>query len=1139
MAEHSEKPDEIIWEEMKTKLIEAHLNVRLSYYQDTPIGSSISANYSVPEHDPWTSIECPKNYFIAAISYTFNQTAILGRWRPIFLWTKETSTNLSIEEALVRLKNDRTMDLPASTRDEEMLMRMIEQSMKRGEPEEEENEDQKWNMENVGNIGRRQESKKQDKKEDKEEEGSPQGQFLDYRPSKIASRDHFLSPSKPRQDWEDVLKSARDNYERRQRNQSLDIQVAESDFGPCPTLLMCLGYQACVFHLSTEFCRGDPVPLFRKQLDMNVVCEQDAAFPTEQAPHGAEKLYEEVVYLKYDSKLEIPLRQYESTQIHPVINKESEIFDLKCPDVSHANQLGYRGNCSVTSKDSETISKELWFKLAKMNCSKCREHAMQTYCSYQFNSQGECIPPWAQYYDESEAHNRWSEATLPEPEPHPEFINHEKLIQDEDAAVIPARLGFLVLMHQSAPAVVQLLDSIYSPLNHYVVHIDNRKDEVREEMKELLGYLNADNIHIIPQEQSFTTSWGSYWILRAILQGMKHLMKVGIWDHAMVISGSDLPVRSVKDMMHSLAPYRGHSFFALYPDDVAKFEDEGGPSANRLWFSCDGFTHSLGNRNKSQHLDTEIYGMSTWAAFAREFVDAILNGSRPSTFDKLQWFMQTTFIPEEGYFSTLARSDPYFKTRTHHWSIFTSKGYYGENIDGLCRHTLHADSCGQGPSVIHSDDIQRIQDHAHQTFFSRKYSMDTEDVARKRVLRQTANDEYGHYVQDHLPEALVNKFVAATFDALSSKYDREFQMLDIRDLRPLPRLLDSDSCCYMLRRANFHKLHEFYYFVELLVADPSSNTFTARSLQAPKQPLRHRCFDIGDIRMIYLSTSPADRPIHLAANSLPFDSPSDGISVQIVLTPPNIHRPCSGVETHLTPALLSNQTVNNDTWLVLSVDVKIYNPREDLACQRRNYTIRHPIAKLDRPSKEYFISNLQVQCIIRQEGYWTVSLSETDKEDAFLYNVTLLVAKPRKSHSEANFFPTDSFSQHWSVESVAILDGAKENAFYNGGEMTDLDSLFKAVGSQRDIDAYHENNATHSDQPPIKQELVSACPNLIWPTLFGIIMLDVFQPELVSLLRTLKNRVFNKAKIRFYFLFVMCALVLQIVLDSLPSQYDI
>ncbi len=45
----------------------------------------------------------------------------------------------------------------------------------------------------------------------------------------------------------------------------------------CPTLTECLMYQACAFNYGNEFCRRDPFPGARKNLNINVTCVKVSA----------------------------------------------------------------------------------------------------------------------------------------------------------------------------------------------------------------------------------------------------------------------------------------------------------------------------------------------------------------------------------------------------------------------------------------------------------------------------------------------------------------------------------------------------------------------------------------------------------------------------------------------------------------------------------------------------------------------------------------------------------------------------------------------------------------------------------------------------------------------------------------------
>ncbi len=41
------------------------------------------------------------------------------------------------------------------------------------------------------------------------------------------------------------------------------------------------------------------------------------------------------------------------------------------------------------------------------------------------------------------------------------------------------------------------------------------------------------------------------------LQAMEELLRMGVWDFSMTLSGTDLPIRNVDDLALALAPHRG------------------------------------------------------------------------------------------------------------------------------------------------------------------------------------------------------------------------------------------------------------------------------------------------------------------------------------------------------------------------------------------------------------------------------------------------------------------------------------------------------------------------------------------------------------------------------------------------------
>ena len=85
--------------------------------------------------------------------------------------------------------------------------------------------------------------------------------------------------------------------------------------------------------------------------------------------------------------------------------------------------------------------------------------------------------------------------------------------------LLPVRIAFALLLHKDVPAIMQLLLAIYRPHHFYVLHVDKRKEEVRQELKRQGAQtLPAHNVVVLPVDRSFVTSWGGMGIVRAHLE---------------------------------------------------------------------------------------------------------------------------------------------------------------------------------------------------------------------------------------------------------------------------------------------------------------------------------------------------------------------------------------------------------------------------------------------------------------------------------------------------------------------------------------------------------------------------------------------------------------------------------------------
>ena len=121
-------------------------------------------------------------------------------------------------------------------------------------------------------------------------------------------------------------------------------------------------------------------------------------------------------------------------------------------------------------------------------------------------------------------------------------------------------IGFAFLVHKDIPSVIQLFESLYRPQHFYVFHVDWRQSSERESLKHKIEerFPMSDNIVILPTERSFVTSWGSFGLVRALLEAYEELCRMGTWDFAINLSGSDLPLRSVEDLSLALGTFINH-----------------------------------------------------------------------------------------------------------------------------------------------------------------------------------------------------------------------------------------------------------------------------------------------------------------------------------------------------------------------------------------------------------------------------------------------------------------------------------------------------------------------------------------------------------------------------------------------------
>ncbi|KAG0725831.1 Xylosyltransferase 1 [Chionoecetes opilio] len=821
-------------------------------------------------------------------------------------------------------------------------------------------------------------------------------------------------------------------------------------FTRCPTLQRCLGYQACLFTFGIEFCHLDPLPGTRKNLLVTVTCMRDAAL----AKAMREVLYEAssvaeierraglVLHLTYTSQLEEGVKDLNSTVIEEREVVEDEVFDATCQQLQDATKIGYHGHCHSEPPASEAVSEALWSLLGRVPSHQCRKELQQVYCSFLYHKQGLCFPPFlvapGQVSQVDPEALRLAHPSLPKVGLRPPPTHLRK---NPPGPLLPACLGFVVLVHKDPPAVMQLLSLIYRPHHFYVLHVDRRATEVRRALTDLLLHLmpGASNIRILPAARSFVASWGSYNIVRAEMESYEELLRMGLWDFAVNLSGADMPLRDVDDLAATLAPYRGVSFVPLFGQRNKDLKSKDQGLAWDVWHGCEGYVYNVtkaGGQPTSQDLlifTGCVHGRrvwwSQWKVLTRELADyAVTPARRSRVTNRWQFHLQTSIVPDESYFPTLTLNSP-FANATQFLGFHWLKKFEGRNTINLCRHMEDTDFCGQGPGPIIENDLRGIFDNSHRYFFARKFPTSSPTHTSRVQVHEHVRTGYYQKLRSYLPHALLRQLLKAAHTRLVEKnlVAPSTRPGNLLSLRALPVLHLTNPCCSLAFSRAFKSIQEFRFLLDFTFVDAEGwAAGTARATVLQKPPFD--CFPDGHLRAMRVTTwvqdPHASRRSQLSINMpLPFAAPgADAVYLEAwfhvgarsvspeCLATKGVRAPSLG-----TPMEFADLKVENVTAQPLQMVVQLVDPN---GSERRRETWEesriHSNADGEKVELASFVT---LACGLMEPGLWTVRMFQVrPATPAYELKVGVLAASSASQEPEP-----DLLMGLWRVEDVALL----------------------------------------------------------------------------------------------------------------------
>ncbi|CAL4101596.1 unnamed protein product, partial [Meganyctiphanes norvegica] len=790
------------------------------------------------------------------------------------------------------------------------------------------------------------------------------------------------------------------------------VSDEEEGLTKCPSLRNCLGYQACLFNFGNEFCHMDPIPGQRKNLNLNVTCLRedklmtfmgDVKYQSGFISEIRERM-DKVLHMTYVSKLEEGMADYSLTEIMQREAPESQVFHGTCPNLADSRKQGYRGACDAQPPDPVDVSESLWSLLGRVPGSQCRKELQQVYCSFLYHNKGLCLPPYT--LEPGQDENLLPEEVkigrpgLPTHGPRPDLSSMSQLMQDPNRDLIPVRLGFLILVHKDPPALMQLLQLIYRPWHYYVFHVDVVRQDTRDNLKSMINKLmpKANNIRVLPASRSFRASWGSWNIVRAELEVFEELLRMGLWDFAIKLSGADLPLRDVDDLAATLAAYRGHSFIPLFGNRNKDMEAEQGLVWD-VWHGCDGYVYNV-TRGGGQPTPEEIkiYTGSQWSIPSREMVAYSLDSkSRAAFLNRWHFHLQTSIIPDEAYFPTIAMNAPSVNL-THPLGFHWLKRFEGRNAINLCRHMEDADFCGQGPGPVEEGDLREIVESSHRYFFARKFHTTNPSEVSRIKISDHVRTEYPSFFRRNLPKALLRQMVQMAFPALKKELEQHpvlgkmaLRPGDCLGVRVMPRLHLIDPCCSLAFERSFKSTQEFIYWIDFAIESLEGDVVGGARASVIPRPVCY-CYPDGHLRAMRWTTWPENpEEMHRAGLTTNIPLPFARAGTDVVYIELWFHAGDSSISEDCrntmkgrilpgTPMMFYNLNIQEVTADPLTIVVQLLDPKGNLRCEERktdvwdSYHI-HPNRDGERIEMPSFFT---LACGPMEPGSWTIRVYQKD-----------------------------------------------------------------------------------------------------------------------------------------------------------------
>lgn len=274
------------------------------------------------------------------------------------------------------------------------------------------------------------------------------------------------------------------------------------------------------------------------------------------------------------------------------------------------------------------------------------------------------------------------------------------------------RLAYIISAYKQPELLLRLVRQLDDEGATFMIHVDRRAEPGAFE-RVLDGCAGMPNVYFLARHRC---RWGDFGHVRATLKGIAGLLERDVsFDHAILLTGQDYPIKSNERIRGFLARYRGRSFMAHFPLPTTEWTN-GGLARIERWHV----------RLRGRHLALPIprrvpgrlrvFGGSSYWCLTREAVEYV-HGFTTSNARSVDFFKHVD-VPDELFFQTILMNSPLAATV----------------VDDDLRYIDWKDPDAGSPSVLGVDDFPELA--ASSKLFARKFDLEIDAEVLDRIDRE-------------------------------------------------------------------------------------------------------------------------------------------------------------------------------------------------------------------------------------------------------------------------------------------------------------------------------------------------------------------------------------------------------------------